>query len=52
MIKKKKKNRVCYCPDELATEAIKPSKLKWHLHTQHKEIHLNPRESFERKNMK
>ena len=27
------KKKVCYCPDELATEAIKPSKLKWHLHT-------------------
>ena len=43
---------MCYCPDELATEAIKPSKRKWHLYTQHKEIHLNPQESFERKNMK
>ncbi|XP_047591129.1 SCAN domain-containing protein 3 isoform X1 [Lutra lutra] len=37
------------CGDILANEAMKPSKLKRHLYSKHKEISSQPREFFERK---
>ncbi|XP_012590098.1 PREDICTED: SCAN domain-containing protein 3 [Condylura cristata] len=37
------------CGDVLANEAMKPSKLKRHLYSQHKEISSQPKEFFERK---
>ncbi|XP_058141430.1 SCAN domain-containing protein 3 [Dasypus novemcinctus] len=37
------------CGDVLANEAMKPSKLKRHLYSKHKEISSQPKEFFERK---
>ncbi|KAI5932055.1 SCAN domain-containing protein 3 [Manis javanica] len=37
------------CGDVLANEAMKPSKLKRHLYSKHKEISSQPKEYFERK---
>lgn len=37
------------CGDVLANEAMKPSKLKRHLHSKHKDLSSQPKEFFERK---
>lgn len=37
------------CGDVLANEAMKPSKLKRHLYSKHKEVSSQPKEFFERK---
>lgn len=41
-----KKSVICW--DELAMEAIKPSIVKGHLHTQHKEIHSIPQKLWKK----